>query len=494
MSRSLYSRLLRRYRPEAFSLSRRDFLQTTLVASAGILAGCATTPRGFVSKPGAKRVAVIGAGFGGLACAYELLRLGYDVSVLEARDRVGGRVLTFDDFIPGRLVEGGGELVGSNHPTWVNYAKEFRLPFRDVTEDETLAAPVILQGRRLDEKEAKELFDEMDKAYTSMNSDAVKVNADEPWLTPDAVALDRKSTAEWAAGLNLSPLCRHVMLVDLAANNGVAPELQSYLGNLAQVKGGGVEKYWTDSEVYRCKAGNQSLAHKLATAIGASRIRLNAPVSSITIRNDKPEVRGADGSVLAVDDVVLTVPPSAWNKITFEPGLPATLTPQMGVNVKYLTHVKTRFWKADKLSPDFTTDEMLSMSWESTDNQRGDSPAGLTVFSGGPAAETCRKKWKSSRDTEFNKELGRIYPKYPDNLVASRFMDWPGDEWTNGGYSFPAPGQVTTVGPALRRGLGHLHFAGEHTCYKFVGYMEGGLNSGASLAHRLARRDGVVHE
>ncbi|MGZ4966827.1 MAG: FAD-dependent oxidoreductase, partial [Chthoniobacterales bacterium] len=61
-----------------------------------------------------------------------------------------------------------------------------------------------------------------------------------------------------------------------------------------------------------------------------------------------------------------------------------------------------------------------------------------------------------------------------------------------GGYSFPAPGQVTTIGPLLRRGLDRLHFVGEHACYKFVGYMEGALNSGVSVAQRLVRQDAVI--
>ena len=71
-------------------------------------------------------------------------------------------------------------------------------------------------------------------------------------------------------------------------------------------------------------------------------------------------------------------------------------------------------------------------------------------------------------------------------------MDWPGDAWTRASYSFPAPGQVTTMGPILREGVGRLHFAGEHACYAFVGYMEGALNAGTALARRLAQRDGVV--
>jgi monoamine oxidase len=71
-------------------------------------------------------------------------------------------------------------------------------------------------------------------------------------------------------------------------------------------------------------------------------------------------------------------------------------------------------------------------------------------------------------------------------------MAWPDEPWTLAGYSFPAPGQVTTVGPLLAKGLGRLHFAGEHACYKFVGYMEGALSSGAAVAMKLAARDGVV--
>ncbi len=70
--------------------------------------------------------------------------------------------------------------------------------------------------------------------------------------------------------------------------------------------------------------------------------------------------------------------------------------------------------------------------------------------------------------------------------------NWPRDPWALAGYSFPAPGQVTTVGPLLHEGLGRLHFADEHACYKFVGYMEGALNSGVSVARRLAARDGVI--
>ena len=245
MSCSLYGRLLRRYRLVDDTLSRREMLKRTLTASAGMLLSCRGRPfAAFGANVAArKRVVVVGAGFAGLACAHELFAAGYEVRLLEARNRFGGRVLSFGDFVTGKNVEGGGELIGSNHPTWVAYAKRFALEFLPVSENDKADVPVIVQGKKLDFKRVKELFDEMDSAYRTLNEDATKVNEDEPWKTPGAEALDRRSTAQWLAALKVSDECRRLIQSELAGNNGVAVEKQSYLGNLTQIKGGGVEKY-----------------------------------------------------------------------------------------------------------------------------------------------------------------------------------------------------------------------------------------------------------
>src|SRR6188768_134305 len=150
MARSLYGRLTRRYRPQPTAFERREFLKIALAASAGLLvSGIPSFGRSPTSQIGrGRRIVVIGAGFGGLACAHELLSAGYDVTVLDARNRVGGRVLSFNDMVSGKVVEGGGELIGSNHPTWVAYAKQFGLDFIDVTESQD-AAPIYLKGKRV---------------------------------------------------------------------------------------------------------------------------------------------------------------------------------------------------------------------------------------------------------------------------------------------------------------------------------------------------------
>jgi len=187
---------------------------------------------------------------------------------------------------------------------------------------------------------------------------------------------------------------------------------------------------------------------------------------------------------------VLTVPPTTWAKIKFTPGLPATLNPQMGPNLKYLAHLKKRVWNDSNLSPYILSDSFLAQTWDGTDNQEGDEVS-LNCFSGGPSAELSMAIGKSERDAVYTKFLESIYPGYKDAFVKSRYMDWPRENWTGAGYSFPAPGQITALGPVLWKGIGNLHFAGEHTSYAFIGYMEGGLNSGVQLARRIAQRDGL---
>ena len=131
------------------------------------------------------------------------------------------------------------------------------------------------------------------------------------------------------------------------------------------------------------------------------------------------------------------------------------------------------------------------MTWDGLDGA-ADAASCLVAFAGGPAVDQGRGGADSERTERYLTELEKLYPDVRKHLEKTRLLDWCTDPWTKAGYSFPAPGQVTTVGPLLHKGLGRLHFAGEHACYAFCGYMEGALQSGVRLAKRLATRDGVV--
>lgn len=487
MARSLFARLHRKFRPQAIGLTRREMLRTTAAVGAGLL--LRRVPAFAEVPPAGKRgrVVVVGAGFGGLACGYELKKAGFEVTVIEARSRIGGRVLSFGDFAAGRNVEGGGELIGSNHPAWVAYAERFGLEFLDVTEDESLESPVVIDGKEIKADEQKRLFEEMETALASVTADAADVDAEEPWNLPNAEALDRRSVEEWIRSLKCSQLCRQAITLQLTADNAVEASKQSYLAHLAMVKGGGLEKFWTESEVYRCKGGNQQLAKALAREIGEEHIQKGRAVTGISLHSEKVVVECAEARPMEADDCVLTVPPTVWDRIKFDPPIPAVLKPQTGTAVKYLSSLKKRFWKDHGQGPDAFTDGNISMTWDATDNQPGDTPAAMVAFSGGPAAERCLSFEKERVDPMYRAELERLYHGFGDNFTASRFMDWPRDPWTMTGYSFPAPGQVTKVLPLLARGLGdRLHFAGEHACCKFAGYMEGALQSGIAAAQRIS--------
>jgi monoamine oxidase len=356
----------------------------------------------------------------------------------------------------------------------------------------------------------------MKAALNTMSPPAEPVDADAPWKTPNAAELDRKTIADWIKGLEASDLCKAAIDAQLAGDNGVANDKASLLGMLAAVKGGGLDKYWTETEVYRCKGGNDQLAAKFAAEIG-ERIVTRLRVRSVELKGENVVVTCADDRTLECDDVVLAVAPSAWNTIEFKPGFPGAIEPgrgvQMGTNVKYLTHVKKRFWQEHNEDPAALSNDLFTWTWDATDGQDDPVPAAasadakekakdnpnppdkvacLTAFAGGPAAEKFRALSSDKRTAAITETLEKVYPGFTENKVASRFMDWPGVKYVGAGYSFPAPGQVTTAGPVLAAGLGKVHFAGEHCCYKFVGYMEGALQSGVAVAKRLAVRDGVT--
>jgi monoamine oxidase len=471
-------------------MSRRELLQSGLATAAGLLLS-ASESRSNQSPGKGRKVLVVGGGFAGLACAHELASAGCHVTVLEARDRIGGRVHSFTNLVRGKSAEGGGEFIGANHPTVLSYAAKFKLEFVDVAHHPAkVPQAVVLNGRRLTREELKSARPDVNRALDLMTEACRPVLPEEPWNTPDGKSLDTLSTADWLRGLDISALSRELVAAQLTGNNGVPVEFQSHLGNLAQIRGGGIERYWTDSERYRCSGGNDQFAKKLAGAFGLERIQLNAAVTRINTEGGLARVTTVAGQVHEADDVVLCAPPSTWDRIRFDPLLPQGLRPQMGQAVKFLNAVRDHFWKRRDMGPSSMSHGGIGHTWLGTENQNAtDQREVLISFISGPAARNWSKHPEHSRTADYQRELELLQPGFLESVDTTMFIDWLNTPWTNGGYSFPAPGQITTQGPIMNQGLGRLHFAGEHTCYRYVGYMEGALHSGVEAAKRVLKRD-----
>jgi monoamine oxidase len=488
MARSLFARLADRYEPRGPRLRRREALKLMGLSAAGAMAGCVG-----LGKTGGRtgRAVVIGAGFAGLSAAERLRRGGWEVTVLEARGRVGGRVVRIDSIGGGdAYAEGGGEWIGLNHPRWLAHAKRLGLRLIEATEEDG-EAPIVLGGRRLGPDEAEALYEEMELHLAALTEASASVRADAPWESPGAAELDAESVAYWLAGRGMSESCLAASRAMLEHDNAAAAERMSLLGLLAMVAGGGGESFWTDSEVYRCAGGNARLAQGLAEDLGWSRIRLREPAAGVAIGINGCTVMTERGSYNA-DSVVIAVPPSVWDtlKITGPDGeTMAPAAPSMGPAAKLLVRAERAWWREGGLSPDALSDGAAGYTWNATDGQATPRPI-VCGFGAGPAIAGMTQGDPRPMRDGIEKLLPGLAAARAQGPESERFMHWPSDPWARAGYSFPAPGEVTGAVRALHAGVTaggrvRLAFAGEHTAMAFTGYMEGALASGHAAAMRL---------
>ncbi len=464
-------------------------------------------------SPQTETVAVVGGGLAGLTAAWYLTQFGVTVTLFEASDRVGGRVSSDYTFVKDKVVERGAELIGRNHPMWWLLAKRYGLNLVELSTTEDYAQ----RQRPLDvrvrlggavHRQPKKLWDEIERIYSEIARDAAHIDEFEPWKpTPNAPKTpndwDRMTIAERLGQLNLSPdALRFMKFLENNDNFGKA-ENQSYLGLLSKAKahlmGADVLGYWHCRETHKCADGSEQLARRLADELTAKVVKKNAPVKAITV-GTKVRIQYRDpvtGKLVSKDFsyAVLAAPPTVWDKMTIGPDFPvANYTITHGGGVKLLAPFEKPFW--ENLTPSAGApfkglaasawwDEMGQV-WESTDKQSAWEKIGkqpprrkrgyvLCTYSGGTIPD-------GKNVGSYTKQMDEFYPGYAKLMTKNPILvNWSEMEWIKTGASSPARGEVTRQGKNLVEApfMGRLHFAGEHTCVPFHGYMEGALQSGA---------------
>lgn len=501
MSRSLFAKLLRTYGTPPSGAERRQFaLEQQAAYEAQFVS---EQLRAMPAAPSS--VIIIGAGFAGLSAAYHLVRNGHKVTVLEAGDRSGGRVLSKrDSFATGQVIEFGAELIGANHRTWVELAIEFGLSFNVVTNDEMfeeaeLTGPLIIGGRSIDRPTAERLTHNLERAFELLDTAAEIVNEKTPWDSPDAQKIDNELLGRWfysrVKEMGLSEADAQLLLEALDAeftnDNAVSWQTQSLLAVLTQIKAhGGGKRFGDFTEVYRCSAGNDVLAGKMMEKIGAININFNQPVVDIVFNNDNIQVctrplRNPKQKIIyTAAYAVLATPPTTWEHITRDAGI-LDLRTQTGPAVKFMAAVADRFWIKNKIAPSGLAGA-VGMTWEGSDNQ-SELPGremDLSCFAGGDFA--ARILQEGDRNAFCSKHFEQIFKGFDKSVRKRHFQSWPEEPYINTGYSFPGKGEVCSKIKYLNQAYKkRLFFAGEHTCAGYWGFMEGALKAGKIAAENI---------
>ena len=503
MPRSLYAMLHRRFGPVITESERCARIEEKLELEHAQWEVAAPS-RDCTAKLSDTTVAVVGGGFAGLSAAWSLCPEKVTVTVFEAHDELGGRVRTDKVFTKDRIVEAGAELIGANHPLWIESARHFGLGLNFVTREEDyeragLQVKVWID-RLLSRDEAQKLYERMEKEVLKpFGQDATFINDPaRPWLQPGLAKMDKMSVADKLTALKIkkTDILWKAMEV-LLGNNNVSASLadQNYLALLCLVKGGMLPPdpelmgYWQSTETYRCADGNQTLAIKMAAELVAThkcKILLGTAVTDInlakriTLKWQNIVTRKPEQGQF--DYVILAVPPSVWPDLKITPYHPKDTIGlvQMGPAVKFLNNLRDRFWIKQGVAP-LSWSTMIGQTWEGTDNQTfvPGQEIELSVFAGG----------RVHTESEFKKNLEKLFPGYLTKLKGTKLVDWPNEPFIKTGYASPKPGELFTIGKELNEPFqGRMFFAGEHTAMDFFGYMEGSLRSGARAAKALIDR------
>ncbi|HEX3173689.1 MAG TPA: FAD-dependent oxidoreductase [Solirubrobacterales bacterium] len=439
-------------------------------------------------------VAVVGAGLSGLAAARALADAGREVVVLEARERVGGRLLN-RALGDGVTVDLGGQWVGHDHVRVRRLASELGVEvFPQFGAGRNL---LDVAGRRrryrgtIPRLGPRVLWDVF-VARRRLDRLARAVDAEQPWAAAQAAGLDRQSLAEWMR-VNVRTLIARE-LIGLAGRTvwGTGPEELSMLHVLFYVSAAGSFDALVDTEggaqQDRLDGGAQRLPLGLAESLG-DRVRLGAPVRRIAQGSGSVRVE-ADGLALEAARVVVAAPPAIAARIELEPAPPEQrvrlgerLRP--GALTKCMAVYEEPFWRADGLSGEAVTDARpVTLTFDSS--PRDGSRGVLLGFVGGPEARELAALPPAERRAAVLACLERLFGPRAARPVDYAEQAWAGEEWSGGGpTSNFAPGGWTECGPALREPFGAVHWAGTETATVWSGYMEGALQAGERVAAEL---------
>ena len=443
-------------------------------------------------------VCVVGAGYAGLTAAYRLHQAGKSVAVLEARDRVGGRIWT-ERLGDGTPIDRGGAWLAPKHERAFNLAHEMGVgTYKTWVKGSHL---LIGEGQTrkytgLIPKISPMAVLTIARAQWRLDRTAKKVPLDAPWTASRASQWDNESVGDYLRRTRISSTIGRD-LFEMAVRGLFADDLNdvSFLHLLLLVRGhGSINTLFSienGSQENMIEGGAGSIAQRVAAALGEA-VRLNAPVRSVTQSPDGVTVV-ADGVTVRAAQAVMATPPELSLEIAFEPALSADRLALYrasagGKEMKTLLVYDEPFWREDGFSGQ--TAEPGSAAEVTLDASPSDGSRGvIAAFAFGATAEKVGGLDADDRRRAIVDAMtARLGPRAasPAEVVDTL---WWNEEWTRGcSFARVKPGILTKHGHVIRQPEGHVHFAGTETATTSHGAIDGAIRSGERAAAEILAR------
>ncbi len=451
-------------------------------------------------------VAIIGGGLSGLAAAKDLAKEGKTFAVLEARNRVGGRVLNLN-LTRGDVEELGAEFIGPTQDRVLALAEELGIETYYTYNDgdsilhyqnqsakySTLTSPFGLPP--VDDK----VLEELGQFIAQIDQWTGEINVSAPWTHPmadywDSITLDSyarqnltqaeslffmqtATTTIFSAEMKELSLLYTLSYVASAGNETLPGTFERLIGT----KDGAQE-----SRVY---GGTQLLAIKLAAKLGSENIRLNTAVRKITLQGDVYLIEADDLSLTATKVVVAMSPPMA-SRIIYHPLLSAgrdqlTQRMPMGAVGKGLAFYRTPWWRDAGLNAQAISDSGVIHSTFDNTPPSNDFGALMGFIEGDSMRRLDNLSEDEAKDLVAQSFMD-IFGPAARNYTSIFIQRWDEEEFSRGGYVANAgPGVLTQYGPYLTLPNGGIHFAGTETADYWKGYMDGAIRSGERAAAEI---------
>jgi monoamine oxidase len=436
---------------------------------------------------------VVGAGYAGLSAARHAARAGRDVCVLEARDRVGGRIWSVER--AGHRIDIGGAWLGPQQDAVHALVREFGIATHPTFDTGDIVLTIGDDVRRFHgqlPRVSPIAIGALALGMARIDMMAKKVPLDAPWNARRAGQWDARSAGDWVhrnlprgAGRDLlDAAVRGLMTCDPSEVSLLhflyLVRSAGSLNALLAVEGG----YQQDLVV----GGATLMAEGLADELG-DRVLVEQPVRAITQSDREVEIT-TDSLTVHAERVVVAVPPALILRIQFTPALPAdraqlNASLLSGSVIKFVVQYPDAFWRADGLSGQtIGMGSPIEMTLDA--GEPGGSPGVMTAFAFGPPG----------------RELGALAPDVRKKIVLDALVvrfgaraaepidfaerDWAAEEWSRGCYmAHMPPGVMTQYGRLLRQPCGRIHWAGTETATKSHGAIDGAIRSGIRAADEV---------